>query len=129
MSHFEPFIKGERAGFVILQDVHFMAIIEEHPLALGHCVVFPKRMEDSILHLSELELASMMAFAKKVGLAIEKVISCKKIGLAAIGLQVRHAHLHLVPIQVADDLNFTRPKLEVTKNQLLDIAQKIRKEL
>ena len=128
-SHFSPYIRGEKPALVIAENEHFMAIIEEKPLVAGHCVVFPKRVEDAFLHLSDDEMAGIMVFAKKVGQAIEKVVPCTKIGIAVIGLAVRHAHVHLVPIQSADDLNFTRPKLNLPEEELVQMAARIRSVL
>jgi len=127
MSHFDPYLKGEKPEFVIAENESFIAILEEKPLVLGHCVVIPKREEDSLMSLSDEEISEMMIFAKPVALAIQKTVPCQKIGIAALGLQVRHAHLHLVPINSADDLNFTRTKLEVSSETLKTMAELIRR--
>jgi len=127
MSYFDPYLKGERPELIIAENESFIAILEEKPLVLGHCVVIPKREEDSFFDLTNDELSAIMIFAKPIAQAIQKTVNCKKIGIAALGLQVRHAHLHLVPINSADDLNFTRAKLEVSNDELKKMAELIRR--
>jgi histidine triad (HIT) family protein len=127
--HFLPFIRGEKPALVIAESDRFMAVIEEKPLVEGHCVVFPKKVQDGWNELSDLDLADLMVFAKPVAHAIQKTVPCVKVGVAVIGLQVRHAHIHLVPIQSADDLNFTRPKLVIAEDRLQAIAVRIRTQL
>jgi histidine triad (HIT) family protein len=127
--HFSLYLNGQKQDYVITEDDRFMAIMEEHPLVRGHCVVFPKRVVDSWLSLSDEESAEIMVFAKKIGKAIEQVVTCKKIGVAVIGLQVKHAHVHLVPIDSADDLNFTRPKLDLAPVEMKEFAAKIKSHL
>lgn len=107
---------------IIAENEFFVAALEEKPLVLGHCVVFPKRVEDSFMDLGDAEISALMIFAKPIAHAIQQVVPCQKIGIAALGLQVRHAHLHLVPINSADDLNFTRAKLEVPQGELREMA-------
>ena len=128
-SIFLPLIKGEKPEFVIAENEQFMAVIEENPLMIGHCLVFTKRIEDSFFDLSDDETANIMIFAKSVSQAIKKTVDCKKIGLAVIGLQVRHAHIHLVPINCADDLNFTRTRLALTPKDLSDSVNRIKAHL
>lgn len=125
-SHFDPYLQGKRPELVIAENEKFMAILEEKPLAHGHCVVFPKRVEDAIFDLNDSELAGLLPFAKSIAQAIQKIVPCQKIGIAALGLQVRHAHLHLVPINSADDLNFTRKKLELKQDELKVMANRIK---
>jgi histidine triad (HIT) family protein len=125
-SHFTPYISGEKREWIIAENENFLAIIEEYPLVLGHCVVLPKVISDSWNDLSDQSLRELMIFAKKISHAIKEAILCKKVGLAAIGLQVRHAHLHLVPISSADDLNFTRTKLQPTREELLNTVGQIK---
>jgi len=127
--HFLPFIQGEKSSLVIAESDRFMAVIEEKPLVEGHCVVFPKKVQDAWYEISDQELADLMVFAKPVAHAIQKTVPCTKVGVAVIGLQVRHAHIHLVPIQSADDLNFTRPKLNLAESELSAMAARIRQNL
>ena len=128
-SHFTPYISGEKQELIIAENQNFLAIIEERPLALGHCVVLPKMATDSWNDLSDQSLSELMIFAKKISHAIKEAIPCKKVGLAAIGLQVRHTHLHLVPISSADDLNFTRIKLQPKLEDLIKIAEQIKAKI
>ena len=128
-SPFQKFIDGHCSEWVIMDQPDLMVILEEKPLVAGHCVIFPKRIVDAWNDLSEHELSRMMAVAKKIAVAIEERVPCKKVGLAVLGLQVRHAHLHLVPIQTADDLNFTRPKLDLSHDELHRLAIDLRKNL
>jgi histidine triad (HIT) family protein len=128
-SPFQKFIDGHCSEWVILDQTDLMVVLEEKPLVAGHCVIFPKRIIDAWNDLSEHELSRMMAVAKKIAVAIKESVPCKKVGLAILGLQVRHAHLHLVPIQTADDLNFTRPKLDLSHDELHRLANELRKNL
>jgi histidine triad (HIT) family protein len=128
-QHFLPYILGEKPQFVITETDQYMAVIEEKPLKEGHCVVFPKAVTDALYDLDDETLAGLMVFAKKIAQAIRAVVPSQKIGIAVIGLQVRHAHIHLVPIHSADDLNFTRPKLEVAEDALVKLATQIKEAL
>jgi histidine triad (HIT) family protein len=128
-QHFLPYIRGEKQHFVIAETSQFMAVIEEKPLKEGHCVVFPKKVQDTWTDLSDLDLAELMTFAKSVAQAIQKTVPCVKVGMAVIGLQVRHVHIHLVPIHSADDLNFTRTKLTPPEEALQATALRIRQNL
>ncbi len=128
-SYFEPYLTGKMNHLVISENDRFMAIIEEKPLVQGHCVVFPKRMVDALVDLSDDEVSGLMVFANQVSRAIQKVIPCPKIGIAVIGLQVRHVHVHLVPIHSADDLNFTRPKLNTSPELLVELSDQIRSKV
>ncbi len=121
-----PFLRGEKPALVIAETDRFLAVVEEKPLAKGHCVVFPKQVQDAWSDLSDQDLADLMVFAKPVAQAIQKTVPCMKVGMAVIGLQVRHVHIHLVPIQSADDLNFTRPKLILAESELIAMAARIR---
>lgn len=96
---------------------------------MGHCLVVPKREEDYIFNLENNELEDLMTFSKTVAKAIEKVVSCKRIGVAVIGLEVPHTHVHLVPLNTMDDINFTRPKLNPSNEELTAMANKIKSAL
>ncbi len=114
---------------IIVENDSFIAYLEEKPLVLGHCSVFLKRKEDSFMDLTDDELSKILVFSKPIAQAIKKVVSCEKIGIASIGLQLRQAHLHLVPIKSADDLNFTRAKLEISADELQKMKSLIQKNL
>ena len=125
-SIFSKIISGEIPCYKIAETDQFLAFLDISPLVNGHTLVVPKIETDYIFDLSDDTLVSMVIFAKEVALRIEKAIPCKRIGMAVIGLEVAHAHIHLVPIDNADDLNFTRPKLSPSRDELNTIAEKIR---
>jgi histidine triad (HIT) family protein len=128
-SPFTPILEGKDSELVVAENAHFVAILERKPMVLGHVVVISKDYEDNLFDLSTDALSSLMTFAKPISKSIQKVIPCRKVGVAVIGLETRHAHLHLVPLTTADDLNFTRAKISVTESELLVTAQKIRSAL
>jgi histidine triad (HIT) family protein len=128
-SIFSRIIKKEIPGHIVAENEKFVAFLDIMPLVLGHTLVVPRREIDYIFDLSDDELREINLFAKKVGQAVEKAVPCKRIGIAVIGLEVPHAHVHLVPMNSADDLNFTRSKLKPTHEELANIAEKIRKNL
>jgi histidine triad (HIT) family protein len=128
-SIFSRIIKREIPGHIIAENDKFIAFLDIMPMVLGHTLVVPKQEVDYIFDLSEDQLGEITVFAKKVGKAIESVVKCKRIGIAVIGLEVPHAHVHLIPMNSADDLNFTRPKLKPSQDELTSVAEKIRAAL
>lgn len=126
---FSRIIKGEIPCFKIAEDNHYFAFLDIHPLAKGHTLVVPKQETDYLFHLEDDLLAGLVVFAKKVALAIEKTIPCQRIGVAVLGLEVPHAHIHLVPLQTEADISFSRPKLKLEKEEMEAIAEKIRQHL
>ncbi|WP_283390831.1 HIT family protein [Millionella massiliensis] len=122
---FTKIINGEIPSYKIAEDEHFYAFLDINPLAEGHTLVVPKREVDYIFDLNDEELAGMMAFAKKVAAHIRAAVPCKRIGMAVIGLDVPHAHVHLVPISEGGDLDFSRPKLKLTPDEFKAIQAKI----
>lgn len=122
---FTKIINGEIPSYKIAEDEHFYAFLDINPLAEGHTLVVPKREVDYIFDLNDEELAGMMAFAKKVAAHIRAAVPCKRIGMAVIGLDVPHAHIHLVPISEGGDLDFSRPKLKLTPDEFKAIQAKI----
>lgn len=126
-SIFTKIIKREIPGHIIAEDEQYIAFLDINPLVLGHALVVPKQETDYIYDLDDDTIAGIHVFAKKVAIAIKKAISCKRIGVAVIGLEVPHAHIHLVPMNQTDDLNFTRPKLAPSREVLTETAEKIRK--
>ena len=128
-SIFTKIINREIPGHIVHEDDRYIAFLDINPLVLGHTLVVPKKEVDFIFDLDDDVLAGMNVFAKKVALAIRKAVPCKRIGVAVIGLEVPHTHVHLVPMNVTDDLNFTRPKLSPSKEQLAEVAEKIRKAI
>ena len=125
MSIFSKIISGEIPSYKIKEDENFLAFLDVLPLVKGHVLVVPKMEVDKLFDLDDALLAAMLVFAKPVAHAIEKTFNCKRCGISVIGLEVPHAHLHLVPINTADDLNFTRPKISFTKDEMIDIQQQL----
>ncbi|MCX6257672.1 MAG: HIT family protein [Bacteroidia bacterium] len=129
MSIFTKIIKGEIPCYKVAEDKDYFAFLDINPLAKGHTLVIPKRETDYIFDLHDNELAGLMIFAKKIAKAIEKVVTCKRIGIAVIGLEVPHAHIHLIPIDKVQDIDFSRPKLRFTESEFRETAEAIMKEL
>lgn len=125
-SIFSRIIAGEIPCYKIAENDRFIAFLDVFPLVKGHVLVVPKKETDYVFDLSQQELSEILVFAQGVAKKIEKAIPCKRVGVAVIGLEVPHAHVHLVPINSADDLNFTRPKLQVDKSEMEAIAEKIK---
>jgi histidine triad (HIT) family protein len=128
-SIFSKIIKGEIPSHKIAEDENFYAFLDINPLAKGHTLVIPKQETDYIFDLDDELLAGMQIFSKYVARAIEKVVPCRRIGIAVLGLEVPHAHIHLIPINSIDDINFGRPKLKLSNEELAEIAKKIRSQL
>lgn len=126
---FSRIITGEIPCYKIAEDHHYFAFLDINPLAKGHTLVIPKQETDYLFHLEDDLLAGLTVFAKKVALAIEKTIPCQRIGVAVLGLEVPHAHIHLVPLQTEADISFAKPKLKLEKEEMEAIAEKIRQHL
>jgi histidine triad (HIT) family protein len=124
-SIFTRIINREIPGYIVAEDDQFIAFLDINPLVLGHTLVVPKREVDYMYDLDDDVLAGLHVFAKKVAHAIKKAVPCKRIGVAVIGLEVPHTHVHLVPMNSMGDLNFTRPKLSPSKTELEEVAKKI----
>lgn len=128
-SIFTRIINREIPGHIILEDETYIAFLDVMPLVHGHVLVVPKQEVDYIFDLDDTTLSGLYIFAKKVAKAIKKAVPCKRIGIAVIGLEVPHTHVHLVPMNSVGDINFTQPKLKPSQEELSAIADKIRKEL
>ena len=124
-SIFSKIIAGEIPSHKIAENDKFLAFLDIMPLVMGHVLVIPKKETDYIFDLSNDELSEILLFAKPVAEKIRKAIPCKRVGIAVVGLEVAHAHVHLVPINSADDLNFTREKLKPSEEELAAVAKKI----
>jgi histidine triad (HIT) family protein len=122
---FSNIISGEIPSYKIAENERFFAFLDISPLCPGHTLVVPKLETDYIFDLPEKYLEELLVFARPLSQAIQQAVPCKRIGLAVIGLEVPHAHLHLVPINNADDLNFTRPKLKLTPEEMKSVQEKI----
>jgi len=125
MTIFSKIISGEIPSYKIKEDDHFIAFLDVFPLVKGHVLVVPKTETDKLFDLPDDYLSRMLVFAKPVAAAIERSIDCKRCGVRVVGLEVPHAHMHLVPINTADDLNFTREKMKVGAEEMKAIQEKI----
>ena len=126
---FTRIIKGEIPCYKIAENDDFLAFLDINPLAKGHTLVVPKKEVDYLFDLDDNLLAGLNVFAKKVAKAIDKVIDCKRVGVAVLGLEVPHAHVHLIPINGLYDIDFSKPKLKLNDNEFKEIAEKIRTAL
>ncbi len=124
-SIFTKIINREIPSHIVAEDQDYLAFLDINPLVLGHTLVVPKKEIDYIYDLDDNLLAGMHLFCKRVARAIESVVECDRIGVAVIGLEVPHAHIHLVPINSMDDINFARPKLSPSLEELSSISDKI----
>ena len=128
-SIFTKIIHGEIPCYKIAEDENYFSFLDINPLAKGHTLVIPKKEIDYIFDMDDSLHAGLWNFAKKISHAVEKAVPCKRIGIAVIGLEVPHAHIHLIPINSVGDMNFARPKLQLSKEELEETAQKIREQL
>jgi histidine triad (HIT) family protein len=128
-SIFTRIINREIPAYIVAEDENYIAFLDINPLVVGHTLVVPKKEIDFIFDLDDETLTGLNLFAKKVAQAIRKAISCKRVGVAVIGLEVPHTHIHLVPMNSMGDLNFTRAKLNPAKEELEAAAEKIRKAI
>jgi histidine triad (HIT) family protein len=126
---FTRIIKGEIPCYKIAEDENYFAFLDINPLAKGHTLVVPREETDYLFDVSDDSLAGMAVFAKKIARAIGKSVPCKRVGVAVLGLEVPHAHIHLIPINDLSDINFARPKLKLTPEEFETIAEKIRAAL
>lgn len=126
---FTKIINGEIPSYKIAEDDKHYAFLDINPVAPGHTLVVPKKEVDYIFAMSDQEIADLNIFAKKVALAMEKALPCKRIGVTVIGLEVPHAHIHLVPITKESDIYFSKGKMTLPAEEMERIAEAIRKEL
>lgn len=124
-SIFSSIISGDIPSYKIEENDNFLAFLDINPLVEGHTLVIPKRETDYIFDIESEEYTALWSFAKEVARKIEDKISCERIGVAVIGLEVAHAHIHLIPINRVSDIDFSQPKLKLTSDQLSSIAKKI----
>ena len=122
---FSKIVSGDMPAFKVAEDENHLAFLDVFPLAYGHVLIIPKEETDYIFDIASDEYLKLFRFAKQVAKAMDKVIVCKRIGIAVIGLEVPHAHIHLVPLNNVSDINFERPKLEFSEEKMREIAQKI----
>ncbi len=124
-SIFSRIIRREIPGYIVAEDENYIAFLDINPLKEGHTLVVPKKQVDYIFDLDDQTLTGLHLFSKKVAHGIQKIISCKRIGIAVIGLEVPHAHIHLVPLDEMDDINFAQKKLMLSAEELKAIADKV----
>lgn len=129
MSIFSKIINREIPGHIVAEDDRFIAILDIMPLVMGHTLIIPKNEVDYIFDIDDNTLADMQVFAKKVAIGLKKAVPCKRIGVAVIGLEVPHAHIHLVPMNTISDINFSNPKLKPSSEELAKVAESIRGHL
>jgi histidine triad (HIT) family protein len=128
-SIFSKIVNGEIPAYKVAEDDNYLAFLDINPLAKGHTLVIPKKEIDYIFDIEDDLLAGMTVFAKKVAKGIDKVIPCERVGIAVLGLEVPHAHVHLIPINDIGDINFGRPKLDLSEEEFKEIADKIKAEI
>ncbi len=124
-SIFTRIVRGEIPAYKIAEDDHFLAFLDINPLARGHTLVIPKEEVDDIFDLSPDALSGLMLFAQRVAKAIGEVVTCQRIGIAVIGLEVPHAHIHLVPIQTIYDIDFSKPRVKMSQEEFATLAGEI----
>ncbi|HUX53141.1 MAG TPA: HIT family protein [Williamwhitmania sp.] len=126
---FSRIVNGEIPCYKIAEDERYFAFLDINPVAKGHTLVIPKVEVDYIFDLEKETLSGLMVFAQKVAKAIEAAVPCKRIGVAVLGLEVPHAHIHLIPLNHESDIDFRKPKLKLTTEEFLQIAESIKKQL
>jgi histidine triad (HIT) family protein len=123
---FSRIIQGEIPSYKIAEDNDYYAFLDINPLAKGHTLVVPKMEVDYLFDLDENMLAGMMVFARRIARAIDRAVPCKRVGVAVLGLEVPHAHIHLIPINELGDINFGKPKLKFTPAEFTETAERIK---
>ena len=128
-SIFTRIVQGEIPSYKIAEDERFYAFLDINPVAIGHTLVIPKEEIDYIFDLPDGLLGDLMTFSKKVGLAIEKEVECERIGVTVVGLEVPHAHVHLIPIDSIYDMEFSKPRVTLSEAEFADLAERIGRHL
>ena len=128
-SIFTKIVNGEIPCYKIAEDENFLAFLDVNPNAKGHTLCIPKKEIDKIFDIDDDLYIGLMQFSKKVAIALEKAVPCKRVGMAVVGLEVPHAHIHLIPINEESDMNFRNPKLNLSADEMNIITESIRKKL
>jgi histidine triad (HIT) family protein len=128
-SIFSKIVAGEIPSYKVAENENFLAFLDIFPLAKGHVLVIPKKEVDYLFDLDKATYSGLMEFARKVAMAIGKTIPCKRVGVAVLGLEVPHAHIHLIPLNSEQDINFSNPKLKLTSEEFVSIADSISKAI
>jgi histidine triad (HIT) family protein len=127
-SIFTKIVNGEIPSYKVAEDKNYLAFLDIFPLALGHILVIPKNETDYLFDLDDESYSGLMSFSKRVAIALKKAIPCKKVGIAVLGLEVPHAHIHLVPLNRESDINFSKPKLSLSSEEFSKTAALIARE-
>lgn len=125
-SIFSKIISREIPAHIVAEDEHYLAFLDINPLTEGHCLAIPKQEIDYIFDLDDETLKGLHIFSKRIAQGIKKAIPCERIGVSVIGLEVPHAHVHLIPMNTMDDVNFARPKLKPAPEELAQVAKNIK---
>lgn len=129
MTIFSKIVAGEIPSYKVAEDEDFYAFLDINPMTKGHTLVVPKKTEeDYIFRLEDKVYSNLMLFSKRLAKAIEKAVTCKRVGIAVIGMEVPHTHIHLIPINKESDMNIGNPKLKLTPDEMAEIAAKINRE-
>lgn len=128
-SIFSRIINGEIPCYKIAENNYCFAFLDIRPLTKGHTLVVPKKEIDYLFDLDDNTLKELIVFSKKIAIAIKKAIPCKRVGVAVLGMEIAHAHIHLIPLQKESDINFFNPKLNLSKKEFEEIAANIKNEL
>lgn len=128
-SIFSKIVSGDIPAHIVAEDAEFLAFLDVSPLVMGHVLVIPKKEIDYIFDIEDETYAKLTLFAKKVAVAVKQAFPCKKVGVAVIGLEVPHAHIHLIPMNNVSDMNFAKEKLKPSQEQLTEAAAKIKAAL
>lgn len=128
-SIFSRIVKGEIPSYKVAEDERFFAFLDINPMAKGHTLVIPKQEVDYIFDLDDDILKDMVIFAKKVAKSIEKATPCKRVGIMVVGLEVPHAHIHLIPINKESDMSLSNPRIKIEQFEFEEIAKKIRENI
>lgn len=128
-SIFSRIINREIPASIVAENQHYLAFLDVNPLTVGHTLVVPKEEVDYIFDLDNNALSGLMIFAKEVAIAIQKAIPCQRVGVSVIGLEVPHAHVHLIPMNSMRDMNFANPKLKLSKEEMAATAENIKRFL
>jgi histidine triad (HIT) family protein len=126
---FSKIVNGEIPAYKVAENDKFLAFLDINPLVKGHTLVIPKKEEDYIFDIEDEDYSEMMLFAKKVAFGVRRAVPCKRVGVAVIGLEVPHAHIHLIPLNSMSDINFSLPKLTLPKEIMEETAARIRAEI
>ena len=128
-SIFTKIVKGEIPSYRVYEDQNFLAFLDINPLKKGHTLVIPKKEVDYIFDIDSKEYQNLWNTAKKIALGMEKVIECNRISIVVMGLEVPHAHIHLIPLDSMQDIDFLQPKLNISNDEMVQIANRINKSI